>query len=293
MELGGSNVDHVTAAAGHPIIHTACPACGKTHGVDLATVNDDLAFLTCPACGTEFFFALDQVRDGRVHSLKLDLPLQRLPLSFVERSPIATSDPLAQVSKENKSGQSPMGRVSVPAKNAGKNPAPLAERACPRCHATGDANRESCDVCGVVFAKYEILQRDPELRRNSSAELVRRWRDVLADYSHQKKHQDFEVACRRKDQLTYCLKCYERVLAVLPDDDLAASTVRRLREELERGGTASDSSPWSVQVTVLLAAASLMIVWGLFSSTSRNLVGVGTSILAVWFGIRFWQQRPR
>src|SRR5690606_7868100 len=64
---------------------------------------------------------------------------------------------------------------------------------CPRCAAETVQSAVECKACGVIFEKLEGLPENRSLKAQPS--LVRRWKEVLADYANDELHQEFIMAC--------------------------------------------------------------------------------------------------
>ncbi|MBX3035206.1 MAG: hypothetical protein KF865_14905 [Bdellovibrionaceae bacterium] len=181
-----------------------------------------------------------------------------------------------------------------------------ATRKCPRCGAESRASAKECSSCQVIFEKLEGLPSDPSLRAQPS--LVRRWKELLEDYTNEDKHHDFVMACQQLDALEYARHQYENIRQIQGQDEIATRQLSRLEamksvappppvrmpvrkpgDVLAKKEPAPEHVPLPQWRKALLAAPFVvslaMILWGMMHTNHRNMVGSGIAIALLSYGL--------
>jgi hypothetical protein len=165
-------------------------------------------------------------------------------------------------------------------------------RDCPKCNSQTDSSKTDCQVCGVVFDKYELIKKDAESFDRTSPELASAWMRVINDFDNPQVHTDFINIARRKRGLDYANQRYDSLSEALNDDPRIEEMKRRiqtlLRVDLARESKSAVEGVlnWKLALQVVpLFLGGLMILAGLTSQGLGNLTGFGAMLTLVCLGI--------
>lgn len=174
-------------------------------------------------------------------------------------------------------------------------------RKCPRCAAENPDGRGECLSCGVIFEKLEDLPLDSGLRVRPS--LVRRWKELLSDYTNESLHHAFIEACREQMAMEYARIQYREIQRLQGRDDIAARMLAQVdaiasvvdsqkNEKVPRPQVVMDlpkkaEDPWAswkkVGLFVPYILGLILVLWGLSRIGHRHLTGLGMAILVLSF----------
>lgn len=274
-------------------VKTRCPQCDKLYIVDTQHLNDDVAVFRCRHCSSSFFFAVDQVLNQQVESILVDIPTFRMPeLEFVDparpevlKSARAVSESAA--TKENK--QQDIQSTVAP-------PPTVATQLCPKCQSVNLPSAKDCVSCGINFVKFQIMKSDgPSLRRIHPV-LHSQWQTVIENYEEPRHHDRFVELCVDKQQLPLAARCYERIIAADPADEIARQRRTQVQGlaaiplELARAQLEPAQVPlWRrYSFAIVYTVSGILVTLGFAIPTYRNLVGMGVALLMVSLGVQFW-----
>jgi len=181
---------------------------------------------------------------------------------------------------------------------------PEAIRRCPKCGASNLKSRTECCKCGVIFEKYERFEREGGVLPS----LSRAWQGVLQDYNNIAKHMAFVDQCEELQAVPYALKKYEELKEIQPFDQIAIEmhervmlknfakrSIKKVTLKLAESHqyllikSYLVSVPWARYFRLLTWILPIgFIVWGLFHSHLRNLIGLGVSFLFLRIAIQFF-----
>lgn len=159
-------------------------------------------------------------------------------------------------------------------------------KACPQCQTLNPKSSPECLRCQVVFAKIETL------KSGAIPSLVKAWQDLMSDYNNIKRHIDFVDRCEDLQALPFALKKYQALKEAQPQDELAHQVLNsivltKLSQKANEVVAVRKSREWLsavnwkrvIKLSPLMIGTLLMTV-GIFSHSSRNMVGIGA---ALWF----------
>lgn len=233
----------------------------------------DHLHIRCPSCAK-----LYQVETGRIFSASPEFQCVSCETRFAFDFPPA--DPLS------------VQTYAVAAKE--EVPAPAKTRKCPRCAAESPETSKECLACGVIFEKLEGLPQDRSLKAQPS--LVRRWKELLADYTNETLHQDFLNACREQDALEYARVQYKDLKRLQGRDEIAEKMLTRIIaiSEVVQGAAPAAPAPvplsrWEMARRILIFLPYLiglaLVLWGGSRIGQKNMIGAGIAILLLSYGL--------
>lgn len=243
-------------------LHVRCPSCAKLYQIDVSAIFSTSPHFQCVACPTKFTFEFPPADPERIQTRAVE-----------------AAAPLAGASD----GQSRSGGSF-----------PVATRKCPKCGAESPKTADECYSCHVIFEKLEGLE--PGLKTQPS--LVRRWKELLEDYTDEHRHQAFLMACRDLDALDFARAKYEHIRQIQGQDDVADQMLLRITALKEVATVAKMSSPqksenvekiqprWQrAAMAVPFVVAFLLILWGFTHAGQRNMVGAGIAVGLLSYGV--------
>lgn len=178
--------------------------------------------------------------------------------------------------------------------------APVEEqRNCPKCGTQNSRQAQDCKACGIVFERYRPGEGEKvagEIQLAGSHELVAHWKDVLENYADEDLHEEFVSACLEAKCLPFASHKYARILSVTPEEEIAMKMRKRIvalaTQKFEFRGTGLG---WKFRVPrfngMIILLGSMVTTIGLMLPNSRNLTGIGISMLALAFFVRFFLRR--
>lgn len=234
----------------------------------------DHLHIRCPSCAK-----LYQVETGRIFSTTPEFQCVSCDTRFAFQFPPA--DPLE------------VPTYAVVKAEAAPEPEKRT-RKCPRCASESPEASKECLACGVIFEKLEGLPRDPSLKAQPS--LVRRWKELLADYTNEALHQSFINACREQDALAYARVQYKDLKRLQGRDEIADRMLRQISAIAEVTQSAPLAAPspttlsrWEIARRILIFLPYMvgigLVLWGVSRMGQRNMIGAGIAILLLSYGL--------
>lgn len=123
------------------------------------------------------------------------------------------------------------------------------EQICPKCGAAKFESATECYSCGVIFSRLEGLPSDPNLKAQPS--LVKKWKEVLQDYSNDSKHETFVMACADFDALPFAKFKYQEIKSLQGVDLKAEQMLQHL--EARMGFQAKQTQPQNEMATEVVS----------------------------------------
>lgn len=235
----------------------------------------DHLHIRCPSCAK-----LYQVETGRIFSTSPEFQCVSCETRFAFEFP--PTDPLAIQTY-----------AILPREEAAKSLAKT--RKCPRCAAESPEVSKECLACGVIFEKLEGLPQDRTLKAQPS--LVRRWKEILADYTNEALHQSFLNACREQDALAYARVQYKDLKRLQGQDEIADRMLKQI-DAISEVARAVASEPlaapkalsrWEMLRRILLfvpyVVGFALVLWGASRMGQRNMIGAGIAVLLLSYGL--------
>lgn len=149
----------------------------------------------------------------------------------------------------------------------------------------------------MIFEKVEGLPADRSLKAQPS--LVRRWKDVLEDYSNEDLHREFLMACQSREALSYARHQYREIKTLQGEDEIAdrmlaqvealGSVKRSLKDMRKTEAAAPVATTWmrlkAFLIFVPYVVGFLLVLFGLSPMGPRNMIGVGMAVLLLSYGL--------
>lgn len=236
-----------------------CPSCSKLFRVDSREIKSSLPHFDCSSCLTRFTFDFPPSNVNKIETRAIS-QAETFNLQETEVQPV----------------------IGVDLKK------------CPKCSTLNPKLASECIKCHVIFEKLEDLSMDPA--QGAFPSLVRAWQELMSDYDNLKKHLAFVDRCEDLQALPFALKKYEILKDAQPQDETAQKMFQNVWVKSFAGRVTHqvtqrylkqyiDQVNWTrVRKLAPLATGALLILGGLASSGSRNMVGVGAAIIFLTLG---------
>lgn len=251
MVLGANTLAH---------FNVRCPSCNKLFRIDSKEIKSSSPHFDCSACKTRFSF---------------DFPPPNV--NKIETRVVSQKDTFQLADS-----------VDVEA---------LPElRKCPKCQAMNPRLTKECLKCGVIFEKVENLPA-ADAALGAIPSLVKAWQDLMGDYDNLKKHMAFVHRAEELHALPYALKKYQSLKEAQPQDEVAQKmfhqvVIKNLKGRAEKHSWYQDIKfalskvNWvRVRKVAPVASGLALILVGLSSPATRNMVGVGAALLFLVVGL--------
>lgn len=237
-----------------------CPSCNKLYRINSKEIHSSTPHFECQACTTQFAFDYPPKMTGPIETRVVELP----KLEKLEAVPEAAA-------------QQPE------------------LKACPKCLVMNPRLNTECVKCGVIFARLEGLPADAKAVKATPG-LVKAWQDLLGDYGNLKKHLAFVDRCEDLQAIPFALRKYQDLKEAQPHDETAnemlhkvlmRSMVRKTKSNpmTKAALEAVEKINWRrVQKLSPLVLGGLLILYGLMSHGSRNMVGIGAALIFLTVG---------
>jgi len=266
-------------------LRVRCPQCTKLYEVQSEDIHSEIPLFQCISCDSRFGFEYSPEN------------LERIETFLV---PVNSAAP-AQIHSENNN--------AAPTSAAFTEPTAQETKSCPKCGAINGRKSQECYSCHVIFERLEGLPTDPTLRAQPS--LVRKWKNVLADFNNEELHDEFVLGCQQMDALKFASMKYEEIKSAQGGDvmcDIMLAKINSMMNvTLSQNPTAKDQgrvqkiqSVTSLESWIELwndwkkyahwapyMLAAFMVLWGILSLAHRNLVGVGVALACMTSGLMF------
>jgi len=179
----------------------------------------------------------------------------------------------------------------------------VATRPCPKCGSPNEIGANECRSCGVLIARYRPGEEEKvqsEIEMTGRLELVQLWDEVAADYRNKARHESFLRACHEAGALAFASQKYARVLAGAPAEEIARSMKNRIiglaTAKFETSNVDSQISRWNLPLpsfnSFILMLGVILIGIGVGLPHSRDIAGMGTAMVALAIGLRYFTRRP-
>lgn len=242
--------------------HLRCPACNKLYVVASADIANETPEFDCVSCQQRFFFNYPPVDFASIPTLLIEKP-------FIQ----AESHDAAVQNMHQQEFMTP--------------PALEAQKACPKCGALNQKSGRECYSCHVIFEKLEGLPKDKTL--NAQPSLVRKWRELVEDFSNDEKHEDFLISCHQLDALKFAQSKYQTMKEALGEDETCERMLTRLdamlivgmkSPKMKGGVSAKPQRPTWMKWFFIgpFATSALMVLIGALNLNHRNMIGGGFAL---------------
>jgi hypothetical protein len=243
-----------------------CPECQKLYRIDTRDIISDSPHFDCIQCGVTFKAESDPKSSQRLITKT------------------ATKQVLSQLQAQELS--------------------PEVIRRCPKCGACNLKSQTECLKCGIIFEKYERAEKEGGMLPS----LVKSWSDLMQDYNNIAKHISFVDQCEDLQAVPFALKKYRELREMQPFDEIAAQMHQKalLRSVAQKFVLSSKEyffqkprfllihhylfhRPWKRYFRLgTFILPFVFILWGLFQSHLRNLIGLGVSFLFLRLAVQFF-----
>ena len=125
------------------------------------------------------------------------------------------------------------------------------------------------------------------------------WLNTLEHYEDPTQHEEFLKSCWRLGKMDFAIDKYEGLLSTLPEDQMALEMKKRSEayKHIPFSEPVVQNSKklfqWGVRsfVTLYLLFCVTLILLGSFEESLRNLIGLGTALLVLFFGFIIYMIR--
>jgi hypothetical protein len=102
---------------------------------------------------------------------------------------------------------------------------------CPKCDKLMPLNYEECPSCGVFIEKY---QQVAEAENPMLFELNKLWKNVLENFNHDNRHQEFLNLCQKKTALSFAFQKYDELRKTMNYDASCEKYLNQIELRLEQ-----------------------------------------------------------
>lgn len=275
-------------------VSVRCPTCLRPYEVEAHLIQSHEPLFQCVSCETRFTFEWPQPFSG----------IELLTWPWTERQTVPTQSGVEELNIFENSASMV---ESKPAPSSPLDTLSSFMESCPLCGTENRSTDERCVKCGLDLEKYNDKQSKIEKSLRSEVfeafdeeDLEGQWRNVLAHWQDEMRHQSFLSLCDKKKSLSFASGKYNRFLSENPTDDIAKKMKVSLKALAENelflkttGQKKNRGRESSLQKVLMLSAlflSALLILVGIFSPANRNLVGLGISCAILTAGIYFLLQ---
>ena len=248
-------------------LRVRCPHCRKLYMVQMGDVSETKPRFECVQCHSRFW----------------------LSMADMDFSQEVTGIPVQM--KEAPKPRPDLARSKAP------QPAVAADlQPCPKCFKPVQPRTSECPHCGVMISKLKELSFNEGTPAHSEA-LGAAWRKVVGDYANESTHAEFLRLAQRERNLAFAGAQYGQMNKLMATDEI---TKKRLQEVQALAGIMLTAHGEGIKRPrrqyariwqVPLAAATMMMVVGLFLPVFRNMVGVGAAILFIALAVQIQTRR--
>lgn len=257
MDLERINIEPVHVKTSSHLFYMKCPACLKLYVVDRNAIHTAQPRFECELCLTQFELS---------HSIE----------SLMDFVPVEELVPTQKIQETGFGGE---------------------KKTCPQCGHYNLLSSTECASCQIVFKKW-IKPSTEELRPKNLAvhSLEAHWAQILENFENQNMHEQFIVRCQKNGELSWALQRYRDLEALTVGDEVCQALCQNMVQKILTLKIKSSESErykssqrtrnrylyWSV-----LAIALVCVLLGIFSSSLRNLLGLGLAIWALCYGLAY------
>lgn len=241
-----------------------CPSCAKLYEVESEEIHSENPLFQCISCESRFSFDYPPADP------------QQVPCFMIS----------AQAAEASASNAQHQGSVTVTAVEPGTQEM----KSCPKCGALNGRRAKECYSCHVLFERLEGLPKDPALKAQPS--LVRKWKNLLENFSNEELHEEFIMACRELDALRFASMKYEELKSAQGGDPQCDQMLARInslmmvglsQKPLPASASAKKETPARPKWQKYLywgpfGISALLILLGIVNLGHRNLIGAGVAL---------------
>ncbi len=316
------------------IVRTRCPRCSVPYTVDAYLIHSTQPVFHCRDCSTHFTFpwpqnfldveitatpyvgnntssqnleqmigasenqdlvssepelSIDQklnMKQRAQETIELSKELIEIPTGPVEAAPIEEKSFTQETKDQTQHETEPAQVPGIYIESEGGFEKVLAK--------SKDENSEAEMSTQEEFGVPEV-----ELKESIKDPMLLLWREIVEDWSNQKKHDQFLAKCISENQLTFASHKYAKVLSLNPVDSMALPMKKKITAIVEADMNMksidyegeSKVSKFKVNDYGLswigIGLSLVVIAFGLLQPDLKNLVGLGAAMIALIFGIRW------
>ncbi|MNK07413.1 hypothetical protein D3C87_253270 [compost metagenome] len=247
-----------------------CPVCTKLYEVQGEDIQTDIPVFQCVSCDNRFAFEFTPENLENLENIATFL------VSAPEEAKVSA---VANASRQESV-------VEVSAQQEMKS--------CPKCGALNGRRSHECYSCHVLFDRLEGLPSDPTLKAQPS--LVRKWKNLLGNFSDEKLHEEFVLSCQALDALRFAMMKYEEIRTAQGGDVLCDQMIARINSLMMVGLSqkplaskeADKEAPVKWRKYLFwgpYAISAILILAGMLNLGQRNLIGLGVAIACMTSGL--------
>lgn len=253
-----------------------CPSCSKLYEVASEDLRNEAPLFECVSCACRF--SMEYPPADPMNVLTFVVPLDLVVEEKQRSEPQATASSVAAFASSGKTAEPGVDEM----------------KSCPKCAAMNGRRAKECYACHVIFERLEGLPQDPSLRAQPS--LVRKWKNLLENFSDSQLHEDFIRSCHELEALKFAVVKYEEIKAAQGGDVLCDHMLGRI-QSLMMVGLAQKPLAQDKAVAFDFAKyrkyffwgpysiSFLMILLGMMNLGHRNLIGVGVALACMTSGL--------
>jgi hypothetical protein len=261
-----------------------CPSCSKLYEVASEDLRNEAPLFECVSCACRF--SMEYPPADPMNVLTFIVPLDHITQEIQRSEP---QEP-ASVTQFAAVGVAGVNTAAAP-----KEPGVDEMKACPKCAAMNGRRAKECYACHVIFERLEGLPQDPSLRAQPS--LVRKWKNLLENFSETSLHEDFIRSCHELDALKFAVMKYEEIKAAQGGDSLCDQMLARIQSLMMVGLAQKPLASQNKKPAFDMAKyrkyffwgpytiSTLMILLGMMNLGHRNLIGVGVALACMTSGL--------
>lgn len=251
-----------------------CPSCSKLYEVASEDLRNESPLFECVSCQCRFSMEYPPADPTNVLTFVV-------PLDLV-------------VEETQRSEPQVAAAASVSAFASSSEPGVDEMKSCPKCAAMNGRRAKECYACHVIFERLEGLPQDPSLRAQPS--LVRKWKNLLENFSDSQLHEDFIRSCHELEALKFAVLKYEEIKAAQGGDVLCDHMLGRIQSLMMVGLAQKPLATKTVAGFDIAkyrkyffwgpySISAIMILLGMMNLGHRNLIGVGVALACMTSGL--------
>lgn len=238
-----------------------CPSCTKLYEVASEDIHSETPLFQCISCDTRFSFEFPPVNP------------QNIKCFSISNSELQSAAQHQEPASEAKVQEM---------------------KSCPKCGALNGRRSKECYSCHVLFEKLEGLPKDPTLKAQPS--LVRKWKNLLENFSNEELHNEFIRDCHELDALRFAMLKYEELKKAQGGDSKCDEMIARInslmvvgltqRQPLVKKAETEARPKWQKYVYWgPFGLSALLILMGMVNLGHRNLIGAGVALAFMATGL--------
>lgn len=237
-------------------LRVRCPSCAKLYEVDVAVISSFSPQFDCVGCHSRFTF------------------------EFPPPQPLDVQAVLVQATEQKALEQSKM-------------------KSCPKCGAMNKTDALECYSCQIIFERFEKLKSRIEPTVN--VQLIEQWQALLQDFANQQLHHDFVADCQKHGALNFALRQYtdlrklqgsdldcDRMIAKIETLNFIKKVNQQDQKKVQKKAQLEKLPMTKIERALLwmpFVISFILIVTGLLSRGSRNMIGFGIALAMLSVGL--------